>query len=157
MGAQAALHAFRGVAGLRTLTQYIRWCAILGPGQLMNAEAVQVLKVPAKRTLLQRRTLRRKLLQSLQSSHRQLFIDFSDRESLDADDLELVLECAEAAAGHDIEFTIISGSAPNRVVLEVARIASVVPVFQSFEEASLRFRPSKTTQALQAESRRGTQ
>jgi hypothetical protein len=47
----------------------------------------------------------------------------------------LLLECVAQAAGRDTQVLFVAGSRVNRVLLEVTRISSLVPVFNSVREA----------------------
>ena len=46
-----------------------------------------------------------------------------------------LLECAACVAGRDAKLIFVAGSPTIRALLEVSRIASVVPVCDSIEEA----------------------
>jgi len=54
---------------------------------------------------------------------------------LNHEDIDLLLECAAQAAGRDTKVLFVAGSRVNRVLLEVTRISSLVPVFNSVREA----------------------
>jgi len=50
----------------------------------------------------------------------------------------LLLECMAHVAGRDTQVVFVSGSRATRVLLEVTRISSLAPVFNSIEEALAR-------------------
>jgi hypothetical protein len=54
---------------------------------------------------------------------------------LNHEDIDLLLECVAQAAGRDTKVLFVAGSRVNRVLLEVTRISSLVPVFDSVKEA----------------------
>lgn len=55
--------------------------------------------------------------------------------SLNHEDIDLLLDCVAQVAGRDTQVLFVAGSLANRVLLEVTRISSLVPVFNSAEEA----------------------
>ena len=83
-----------------------------------------------------RRTLRKDLLSALRVSGASVIADLSLRQSLDHDDIDLLLECVAHVAGRDAKLVIVASSRVLRALLEVSRIASVVPVCGSTEAAS---------------------
>jgi anti-anti-sigma regulatory factor len=82
-----------------------------------------------------RRTLRKDLLGALRTSGCAVIVDLSRRKSLDHHDIDLLLECAACVAGRDAKLIFVAGSPTIRALLEVCRIASVVPVCYSTEDA----------------------
>jgi anti-anti-sigma regulatory factor len=82
-----------------------------------------------------RRALRKDLLSQLRVSGCSVIVDLSRRQSLDHNDIDLLLECAACVAGRDAKLIFVAGSPTLRALLEVSRIASVVPVCDSTEEA----------------------
>jgi len=74
-------------------------------------------------------------LRELRASGCAVVLDLSKRKSLDHHDIDLLLECAACVAGRDAKLIFVAGSPTLRALLEVSRIASVVPVFSSMEEA----------------------
>ena len=82
-----------------------------------------------------RRTLRKDLLGALRTSGCAVIVDLSSRKSLDHHDIDLLLECAACVAGRDAKLIFVAGSPTIRALLEVCRIASVVPVCYSTEDA----------------------
>lgn len=81
------------------------------------------------------RALRKDLRKTLRDSGSLVILDFSDCDSLNHEDFELLLECVAEVSGRDTELLFVAGSAANRVLLEVTRISSLVPVFNSVQEA----------------------
>ena len=82
-----------------------------------------------------RRTLRKDLLTALRVSGAAVIVDLASRQSLDHDDIGLLLECVAHVAGRDAKLVIVAGSRVLRALLDVSRISSVVPICGSAEEA----------------------
>jgi anti-anti-sigma regulatory factor len=81
-----------------------------------------------------RRTLRKDLLTALRVSGSAVIVDLSGRQSLDHDDIDLLLECVAHVAGRDAKLVIVAGSRVLRVLLDVSRISSIVAICGSAEE-----------------------
>jgi hypothetical protein len=64
-----------------------------------------------------------------------VIVDLSSCHTLNQVDIDLLLECMAEVAGRDTRVLFVAGSHPNRLLLEVTRIASLAPVFLSLEEA----------------------
>jgi hypothetical protein len=64
-----------------------------------------------------------------------VIVDFSACRTLNYEDIDLLLECVAQVAGRDTQVLFVAGSRVNRVLLEVTRISSLVPVFDSVKEA----------------------
>jgi hypothetical protein len=94
-----------------------------------------VLPFPCASRLADRRGLRKDLLTALRVSGSPVIVDFSDCRTLNYQDIDLLLECVAEAAGRDTKVLFVAGSRVNRVLLEVTRISSLVPVFDSIREA----------------------
>jgi hypothetical protein len=62
-------------------------------------------------------------------------VDFSGCPALTGEDIDLLLECLAQVAGRDTQVVFVAGSSANRVLLEVTRVSSLVPVFKTIEEA----------------------
>ena len=101
----------------------------------MKDVAWRVVNFPGDLGSERRRSLRRELLSALRASGSSVIVDLSARQSLDHHDIDLLLECAACVAGRDAKLIFVAGSPAVRALLEVSRIASVVPVFDSIEEA----------------------
>lgn len=101
----------------------------------MKDVAWKVLNFPCDLKSEGRRALRRGLLSALRASGCAVIVDLSCRQSLDHNDIDLLLECAACVAGRDAKLIFVAGSPAVRALLEVSRIASVVPVCTSTEEA----------------------
>jgi hypothetical protein len=78
---------------------------------------------------------RKALLGNLRISGSPVIVDLSGCRTLNHEDVDLLLECVAQVAGRDTELLFVSGSRANRVLLDVTRISSLVPVFNSIEEA----------------------
>jgi|HubBroStandDraft_6_1064221.scaffolds.fasta_scaffold479669_3 anti-anti-sigma regulatory factor len=94
-----------------------------------------VLHFPSELGFDGRRSLRKDLLGALRVSGSSVIVDLSGRQSLDHDDIDLLLECVAHAAGRDHKLVIVASSRVLRALLEVSRISSVVPICGSAEEA----------------------
>jgi hypothetical protein len=94
----------------------------------MKTEAHTILPFPCESSSASRRALRKGFLAALRISGRPVIVDLSDCSTLNHDDIDLLLDCVAHAL-------LVAGSRVNRVLLEVTRISTVVPVFNSVEEA----------------------
>jgi hypothetical protein len=94
-----------------------------------------ILPFPCTSNLADRRALRTDLSIALRVSGSPVIVDFSECRTLDHEDIDLLLECVAQAAGRDTKVLFVAGSRVNRVLLEVTRISSIVPVFNSVKEA----------------------
>ena len=101
----------------------------------MKTEAHTILPFPCESSSASRRALRKGFLAALRISGRPVMVDLSDCSTLNHDDIDLLLDCVAHATGRDTELLLVAGSRGNRVLLEVTRISTVVPVFNSVEEA----------------------
>ena len=79
--------------------------------------------------------LRKQLLQALRASDSPVILDLTEQRTLDAQDIETLLDCVARATGQDTPLFLVAGSHAVRVILEVTQISSVVPVFDSLQEA----------------------
>lgn len=82
-----------------------------------------------------RRAQRKVLLSALRVSGSPAIIDLTGCPALTHEDVDLLLECMAQVAGRDTQILFVAGSRANRVLLEVTRIPSLVPVFNTVEEA----------------------
>lgn len=78
---------------------------------------------------------RKQLRSSLALAGPDVIISFSGFSTLDHEDVEVLLDCLEQAARRNTQLRLVTDSDVIRVLLEVTRIASVVPVFDSIERA----------------------
>jgi len=101
----------------------------------MTAVARTILPFPCASSSGRRRTLRKELLVALRASASPVIVNVSDGCSLNQEDIDLLLDCVAQAAGRDTQVLFVAGSLANRVLLEITRIASVAPVFNSLSEA----------------------
>src|ERR1700691_1113852 len=102
--------------------------AVVNPGRT-------ILPFPCAPTSAGRRALRKDLLSALRISGSPVIVDLSGCPTLNHEDIDLLLECIAQVAGRDTEVLFVAGSRVNRVLLEVTRISSLVPVFDSVTEA----------------------
>ena|ERR1700691_6145823 len=102
--------------------------AVVNPGRT-------ILPFPCAPTSAGRRALRKDLLSALRISGSPVIVDLSGCPTLNHEDIDLLLECIAQVAGRDTELLMVAGTRGNRVLLEVTRISSLVPVFNSVKEA----------------------
>jgi hypothetical protein len=96
---------------------------------------VNILPFPCGTSPALRRAQRKVLLSALRVSGSPVVIDLSGCPELNHEDIDLLLECMAQVAGRDTQMLFVAGSRANRVLLEVTRIPSLVPVFNTMEEA----------------------
>ena len=101
----------------------------------MNTGHQSVLSFPCGSGVTGRREFQKYLLKALRVSESPVIVDLSDCRTLDHQDIDSLLECVAQAAGRDTPLIFVAGSGSVRVLLEVTRLASLVPVFDSMEEA----------------------
>jgi hypothetical protein len=101
----------------------------------MNTIPWVVLPFPCGSSFADRRGLRKDLLTALRVSGSPVIVDLSSCVTLGHEDIDLLLECVAQAAGRETKVLFVAGSRVNRVLLEVTRISSLVPVFNSVREA----------------------
>jgi hypothetical protein len=101
----------------------------------MKSMAWTIVPFPCESTSAGRRGLRKDLQLALRVSGSSVIVDFSGCRSLNHKDIDLLLECLAQVAGRDTNVRLVAGSNVNRVLLEVTRISSLAPVFNSVEEA----------------------
>lgn len=100
----------------------------------MRVDEPKVMSFPCGGNPSTLRLLRRNLLRTLVSGA-SVILDFSGCSSLNAGDIDLLLQCLAHVAGRDTQIAVVTGSRSIRVLLEVTRIASLTPVYDSIEEA----------------------
>jgi hypothetical protein len=100
----------------------------------MNGAAWRILPFPCASSSASRRAQRKDLLNALRLSESPVILDFSQCRSLSFEDIDLLLECMAQVAGRDTQVVFVSGSSATRVLLEVTRISSLAPVFNSIGE-----------------------
>jgi hypothetical protein len=101
----------------------------------MNRAAWSILPFPSASNSATRRAQRKDFLNAVRASQSPVILDFSPCRSLSFEDIDLLLECMAHVAGRDTQVVFVSGSRATRVLLEVTRISSLAPVFNSIEEA----------------------
>lgn len=111
-----------------------------------------IVPFPCESTSADRRGLRKELQIALRVSGLSVIADFSGCRSLNHKDLDLLLECLAQVAGRDTNVRLVAGSKVNRVLLEVTRISSLAPVFDSVEEA-LAASPTKLQSGAEDDAR----
>jgi len=92
----------------------------------MKTEAPVVFDFPCGASPSILRVARRELrtLRSVSS----VILNLAGCNSLNARDIDLLLECLASAVGRDTQVILVAGSRSIRVLLEVTRIASLVPM-----------------------------
>ena len=94
-----------------------------------------ILRFTGAQSSSDKRSQRKDFLRALHSSGSPLIVDLSDCRTLNHEDIAFLLECLMQVAGRDTKAVLVAGSRANRVLLELTRIASLAPVFDSLEEA----------------------
>lgn len=94
-----------------------------------------ILLLPHSTGFASRRALRRELLHALRVSEGPVIVDLSGSRTLDHEDINLLLDCISLSVGRDTHLLLVAGSDDIRVLLDVVRISSLVPVFMSLKEA----------------------
>lgn len=100
-----------------------------------NGAAWSILPFPCASNSASRRAQRKDLLKALRVSQSPVILDFAGCRSLSFEDIDLLLEFLAQVAGRDTQVAFVAGSSATRVLLEVTRISSLAPVFNSIEEA----------------------
>ena len=96
--------------------------------------AWRILPFPSASSSANHRAQRKDLLNALRVSESPVILDFSECRFLSFEDVDLLLECLAQVAGRDTQVVFVAGSSATRVLLEVTRISSLAPVFNSIEE-----------------------
>jgi hypothetical protein len=99
-----------------------------------SGAVVNILRFPCA-SCSERPARRKSLLSALRISGSPVIVDLSECPALNHEDIDLLLECMAQVAGRDTQVMFVAGSPANRVLLEVTRIPSLVPVFNSVTEA----------------------
>jgi hypothetical protein len=81
------------------------------------------------------RASRKALLTALRISESAIIVDFSGCRTLNRDDIDFLLECAAQVVGRDTQMLLAAGSRVIRVLLEITLISTLMPVFDSLEQA----------------------
>lgn len=101
----------------------------------MKTASGTVLAFPCSRSFTRRHAHRKDLLRALRFSGSPVIVDFSDCRTLNHKDIRLLLQCISQVTGRDTRILLAAGSRMIRVLLEVTRISSIIPVFNTVEEA----------------------
>jgi hypothetical protein len=101
----------------------------------VKAETATILAFPCSGSSSDRRAQSKELLGTLRFSGSPVIIDFSRCNTLNHRDIDLLLECLAQVAGRDTKVLLVAGSRVNRVLLDVTRISSLTPIFDSLVEA----------------------
>jgi anti-anti-sigma regulatory factor len=79
--------------------------------------------------------MRKALLKALRLSDAPVIVDLAHCPTLNCDDIDLLLDCLAQAVGHSTKLILVAVSPAVRVLLDVIRVSSLVPVVSSLEEA----------------------
>jgi hypothetical protein len=100
------------------------------------ADTWPVLSFPSALSPGFHRGQRKALLLALRiASGTPVIVDLSNCPTLTQEDIDLLLECMARVTGRDTPLLVVAGSQVIRVLLELTRIASIVPTFNTVEEA----------------------
>ncbi|MGA7291669.1 MAG: hypothetical protein WBW53_08165 [Terriglobales bacterium] len=101
----------------------------------MKTVAGAILPFPCASNSVCRSALRKEFLNAVRISGSPAIVDLSGCSGLNHEDIDLLLRCAAQVAGRDTQVLFVAGSRSNRLLLEVTRISSLVPIFNSVKEA----------------------
>jgi hypothetical protein len=101
----------------------------------MNSADCRIFRISADASLREQRVLRKELFCSLRPGALPVIVDLSSLTGLNHDDIDLLLDCAALASGRDVRLLLVAGSRSNRVLLEITRLSSVLPVFNLLADA----------------------
>lgn len=101
----------------------------------MKAAAGMILPFPSALNSGSRRALEKELMTAVRASESPIIVDLSGRQTLNHGDIDTLLDCVGVVAGRDTQLMVVAGSPGMRALLEVTRIATLVPVFDSLQEA----------------------
>lgn len=118
----------------------------------MNPSAPLILHLPCGSSFIRRYAFRKDLLRGLRRSELPVVVVVSGRQTLDCADINLLLDCVAQAAGQDTELLMVAGSAVIRILLDVTRVSSLVPVFESTAQAIAYSRPTAAIDAMESPS-----
>jgi anti-anti-sigma regulatory factor len=99
------------------------------------ADEIKILRLPKASQRAQPRAVKKDLFAALQAAGPRVILDLSGQSTLNQADLDLVLDCAARTAGRGVQLSLVATSPATRLLLEVTRVASVLPVFTSMAEA----------------------
>jgi anti-anti-sigma regulatory factor len=94
-----------------------------------------VLVFPRSTNSTSRRAMRKELFGALRTSEEPVIVDLSGCQTLEHQDVNLLLDCVSQTVGRDAHLFLIAGSPGVRLLLDVIRISSIVPVFKTLPEA----------------------
>lgn len=100
----------------------------------MKRAAGMILPFPSALNSASRRALQKNLMAAVHACESPIIVDLSGRQTLSHADVDTLLSCVEQVAGRDTQL-LLAGSPAVRALLEVTRIATLVPVFESVEAA----------------------
>jgi len=106
----------------------------VAPGKTMSVDRI-VLPFPFGSKSVHRRAFRKQLRHALCFSASPVIVDLSGHRTLDCRDINLLLDCAAQVTGRDSQLIFLVGSLAIRLVLDVVRISSLVPVLDAIEQA----------------------
>jgi anti-anti-sigma regulatory factor len=101
----------------------------------MKPGSCTILTFPGAARFFGRRSQRKDFLHALRTSTSAVIVDLSGCKTLNHNDVDLLLDCAAQVAGRDKKLMLVAGSRVIRVLLDVTRISSLVPVVDSMKEA----------------------
>lgn len=101
----------------------------------MKTVTPTILPYSAVSTSAGRRALRKSMLAALRIAQSPVIMDLSGCQVLHPEDIELLLACIGQVTGRDTEMLFVAGSPVIRVLLDLTRISTLVPVFDSLEDA----------------------
>ena len=107
----------------------------MGSGEAVKVNSATIVSFIDGSISGDRQVQRTNLLRTLRSSASPVIVDLSGCGTLDHQDIGMLLDGLAELTGRDTKALLVAGSRSNRVLLEVTRISSLVPVFDSLVEA----------------------
>jgi anti-anti-sigma regulatory factor len=108
----------------------------IAKGTTVKTDSWPILSFPSALGPGFHRGQRKALLLALRvASGTPVIVDLSACHTLNQEDIDLLLECMARVAGRDTLLLLVAGSRAIRILLEVTRIASIVPIFNTVDEA----------------------
>jgi hypothetical protein len=104
-------------------------------GAAANADDCHIVSFPGAASPAYREQRKALLLALRVSSGSPVIVDLSSFHTLDQQDIDLLLKCMAHVTGRDTPLLLVADSCPIQILLEVVRISSLAPVFNSVEEA----------------------
>jgi hypothetical protein len=107
----------------------------MGSGATVKTGEPIIVPFPCSSKTLSQGAQRNAFNRAVRFSSSPVIVDLSECKTLNHDDIGLLLECLAQFAARDTNVLLAVSAPANQVVLEVTRISSLVPVFDSVAQA----------------------